>query len=161
MSAQRATRASRRISARALTLIRSSINEYVVTASNSSARRMAKGSDLDGRAMNVAQTTASHAVSYKITSYYSSPPGNAVELTIGALMGFLLERSSRLRPVPTRRLEKSIRLIRKRLRFRSGTSGITEFREILKRLGLVETLKEAGLSDEGDLMLIADSVNHE
>jgi alcohol dehydrogenase class IV len=47
---------------------------------------MAKASHLAGKAINISKTTACHAVSYPITSYFNVPHGHAVALTLGQML---------------------------------------------------------------------------
>ena len=43
---------------------------------------------LAGRAINIAKTTAAHAISYSITTYHGIPHGHAVALTIGFFLSY-------------------------------------------------------------------------
>ena len=47
---------------------------------------MCRASHLAGRAINETRTTASHAISYAITTGYGVPHGHAVALTLGAML---------------------------------------------------------------------------
>lgn len=157
--AQRASHQSRRLARRAIGMIAPSLQEFVFENSASSARAMSKGSNLAGRAINISQTTASHALAYKLTSHFSVPHGNAVGLTIGALMDFLQNESSRLELHQRNLLHRRIRTIRARLRFDSSETATTGFRKLLESLGLPETLKAVGVEEQSDIELLADSVN--
>ena len=66
-------------------LCRDNIIEYVNGDDSKCAERMALASHLAGQAINISRTTASHALSYKITSDYGIPHGHAVALTIAKL----------------------------------------------------------------------------
>ena len=157
--AQRSSHQSRRLAGQAIGMIAPSLEEFVFENSASSARRMSKGSNLAGRAINISQTTASHALAYKLTSHFSVPHGNAVGLTIGALMDFLQNESSRLEVHQRKRLNRRIRTIRARLRFDSSETATMGFRKLLENLGLPETLKAVGVKEQSDIELLADSVN--
>ena len=157
--AQRASHQSRRLAGQAISMIAPSLQEFVFENSASSARKMSKGSNLAGRAINISQTTASHALAYKLTSHFSVPHGNAVGLTIGALMDFLQNESSRLEIHQRERLHRRIKTIRARLRFDSSETATIGFRKILVNLGLPETLKKVGVEKQSHIKLLADSVN--
>ena len=157
--AKRASHQSRRLARRAIGMIAPSLQEFVIENSAASARRMSKGSNLAGRAINISQTTASHALAYKLTSHFSVPHGNAVGLTIGALMDFLQNESSRLEVHQRKLLHRRIRTIRGRLRFDSSETATMGFRKLLENLGLPETLKAVGVEEQSDIELLADSVN--
>ena len=49
---------------------------------------MAEAAFLSGKAINIAKTTACHAISYPITSYFGVPHGHAVSLTVGAMLKY-------------------------------------------------------------------------
>lgn len=157
--AQRSSHQSRKLARQAIGMIAPSLQEFVIENSASSARRMSKGSNLAGRAINISQTTASHALAYKLTSHFSVPHGNAVGLTIGALMDFLQNESSRLEVHQRKLLNRRIRTIRARLRFDSSETATMGFRKLLENLGLPETLKAVGVKEQSDIELLADSVN--
>lgn len=58
-----------------------------VNKSEQSARvEMSKAANLAGKAINITQTTACHAISYPITSYFNIPHGHAVSLTLGSML---------------------------------------------------------------------------
>lgn len=61
--------------------------EVVVNNPTSKARiAMTKAANLSGKAINISKTTACHAISYPITSYFNVPHGHAVALTLGEMM---------------------------------------------------------------------------
>ena len=45
-------------------------HEYIFDYSDDAAARVMKDANLSGRAINLSQTTAAHAMSYKVTSLY-------------------------------------------------------------------------------------------
>jgi len=47
---------------------------------------MARAAHLSGKAINISKTTASHAISYAMTSEFGIPHGLAVALTIGPML---------------------------------------------------------------------------
>jgi alcohol dehydrogenase class IV len=49
---------------------------------------MARAAHLAGKAINISRTSASHAVSYPITSYFGVPHGQAVALTLPSMLVF-------------------------------------------------------------------------
>ena len=83
--AVKSTEESRKYAKRAIELCRDNIIEYVNGDDSKCAERMALASHLAGQAINISRTTASHALSYKITSDYGIPHGHAVALTIAKL----------------------------------------------------------------------------
>jgi len=58
------------------------IIKNVNTPDRKSRKKMLKASNLAGKAINIAKTTAAHSVSYPLTSYFNIPHGHAVALTL-------------------------------------------------------------------------------
>jgi alcohol dehydrogenase class IV len=56
---------------------------------------MLKASNLAGQAINITQTTAAHAMSYKLTSLYGIPHGYAVAMCLPAVFRYMLEYTDR------------------------------------------------------------------
>jgi alcohol dehydrogenase class IV len=50
---------------------------------------MSRAANLAGKAINLTETTACHAVSYPITSYFNVPHGHAVALTLASMFGYI------------------------------------------------------------------------
>ncbi len=157
--AKGSTRKSRRFARRALRLITISLVDFVMIGTDSAARRMAKGSHLAGKAINISQTTASHALAYKMTTDFSIPHGNAVALTIGALMDFLSEESSRLDRKSKQILQRRIFWVRGQLGFAPLERASSQFQRILESVGLISSLSLAGVKEDSQLSALAESVN--
>ena len=71
-----ATDQSREISRKAVISIVSSMQEYL-NGNSQALEKMMLASNLAGQAINITQTTAAHAMSYKLTSTYKLPHGRA------------------------------------------------------------------------------------
>jgi alcohol dehydrogenase class IV len=71
-----ATEESRKYSKQGLTLILKNYREYL-KGNSSAAKDMLIASNYAGRAINIAKTTAAHAMSYKLTKIYELPHGQA------------------------------------------------------------------------------------
>lgn len=54
----------------------------------SSFHRLSRAAHLAGKAINIAKTTAPHANSYPLTSFYDIPHGHAVALTLSAMLEY-------------------------------------------------------------------------
>ena len=80
--AVKSTEKSKKYAAEAIKLILSVIEDAV--SGNKRAREvMSKAAHLAGKAINITTTTAPHAISYPITTYYGLQHGHAVALTLG------------------------------------------------------------------------------
>jgi len=84
--AVKSTPESREYAQQAIEICRDNIVGYVNTDDETYAKNMSLASNLAGKAINISRTTASHALSYTITSKYGIPHGHAVALTIKNLM---------------------------------------------------------------------------
>lgn len=82
------TKKSRTYSKQAIELIISNIIKNVNNPDMISREKMLIASNLAGKAINIARTTAPHAVSYPITSYFNIPHGHAVALTLPYFIEF-------------------------------------------------------------------------
>lgn len=83
--AMNANSESREYAREAILLCKNNIEDYVNSDNDNAADKISLASHLAGKAINISRTTASHAISYKITSDYGIPHGHAVALTIAQL----------------------------------------------------------------------------
>lgn len=86
--AKKATALSKDYARQAIILCRDNIVDYVNSNNADYAKNMMSASNFAGKAINISRTTASHAISYKITTDYNIPHGHAVSLTIAKLFDF-------------------------------------------------------------------------
>ena len=82
------TEESRMYSKQAIELVMPNIIKNVNNPDMISRGKMLIASNLAGKAINIAKTTAPHAVSYPITSYFNIPHGHAVALTLPHFIEF-------------------------------------------------------------------------
>lgn len=139
--AKNATAMSREYARQAIILCRDNIANYVNSNDIEAAKNMILASNLAGKAINISRTTASHAISYKMTSEYGIPHGHAVALTIPQLFEFNT-RNGRYRE-----LKELI-----------SDNTIEYFERLYNEIGLEHDFKNLGISD---IKLIAENVNME
>lgn len=143
--AKRANEESKCYALEAINLCRDHLSSSVNTSDLVSNEKMSLAAHLAGKAINITRTTASHALSYKITSMYGIPHGHAVALTIAGLFNFNIHS-----------LQDGDRLC-KALGIRED-----EFEEYVRTLmsdiGLEYDVKKLGIFD---VKAIVDSVNVE
>lgn len=72
----------------AIELIKDNLVIAVNEASSSARLAMATAANLAGKAINITRTTAPHAISYPLTSYFGIPHGQAVGVTLSSLLIF-------------------------------------------------------------------------
>jgi alcohol dehydrogenase class IV len=76
------TEESRSYSKTALELMVPVMSEYAKSGGNDANSKIMGASNYSGRAINISQTTAVHAMSYKITSIFGLPHGHAVAICL-------------------------------------------------------------------------------
>jgi alcohol dehydrogenase class IV len=74
---------SKTFARQAIPLVMKNLEKAVRHPSLETRFAMAKASHLAGQAINISKTTAPHAISYVLTSYFGIPHGQAVGLTLG------------------------------------------------------------------------------
>ncbi len=83
-----ATDESKGYSREALTLITTHFHDAVLKNTPSGREGMQQAAYLAGKAINIAQTTAAHSISYPMSSFFGVPHGLAVFLTLPAIYDF-------------------------------------------------------------------------
>ena len=82
------TEESKLYSEKAIKLIVKNINESVNRPSLKSRKAIMEAAHLAGKAINIAKTTAPHALSYILTSNFGIPHGQAVALFLSPILGY-------------------------------------------------------------------------
>ena len=77
-----ATEETRKLSKKAIELIVANMDEYILNNNEDTFPKIMEGANYSGQAINLTQTTAAHAMSYKITSMYKLPHGHAVAVCL-------------------------------------------------------------------------------
>ena len=158
------TNESRKLAAEAITLAWDWIEKAVNDRSSEALNHMAKASHLAGRAINITKTTAPHAISYPMTSYFGITHGHAVGLLTARFLTFN-EGVTKEDCLDARGPE----WVKKRLHevcvlFGEDTvddtaQGLTQK---IKRIGLEIDLKQLGIITEEDIKtIVANGLNPE
>jgi len=79
---------SRKYASEAIKTIMTNLRTAVNNPAKSARTAMAEAANLAGKAINITRTTAPHAISYPLTSYFGIPHGQAVAITIAPLLAF-------------------------------------------------------------------------
>lgn len=88
------TRESKEYSRDALTAVAKYKDEYLQNTDKGN-KEMMYAANMAGRAINIAQTTAAHAMSYQLTSRYHLPHGHAVSICLPHLWLYMLNHPNR------------------------------------------------------------------
>lgn len=81
---------SKEYSKKAVELIIQNWEKYIFGNDEVAAANIMLGANYSGRAINIAQTTAAHAMSYKITSLYGLPHGHAVAVCLPEIWEYMV-----------------------------------------------------------------------
>lgn len=84
------TEESRHLSIQALQMLNDNAASYLQQHLANAAEQVMTGANLAGQAINLAQTTAPHAFSYKLTSMYGLPHGHAVAIAMSEIWQYML-----------------------------------------------------------------------
>lgn len=139
----------------AIPMILESLPEVLQRGDKEARASLMTAAHLSGRAIDIAKTTAPHALSYRLASMTGIAHGHAVCLTLGRVAVSISELMS---PQDAR--------LREKLSFiceQFGVSSIREFREtfeeFVSRAGLETRLRDVGIGSEAELGVLASSVN--
>lgn len=157
-----ATPTSRRWARHALRLLLPAIESYVHRPDDRSARAMAIGSHLAGRAIDISKTTAAHALSYGITQRYGVSHGHAVGLTLGAFLAAHDPATGpRLRPgLDPRAHAAAMAEIYHRLKAANGAEARARFEALMAAIDLTPHLSEVAATP-AERAALAEAVNVE
>ncbi len=81
---------SKEYSRKAVELIMAHWKKYIFENDDEAATQILLAANYSGRAINIAQTTAAHAMSYKITSLFNLPHGHAVSVCLPDIWEYML-----------------------------------------------------------------------
>lgn len=122
---------------------------YIEENSAEDAAFIMQASNYAGRAINITQTTAPHAMSYKLTSMYGLPHGHAVALCLPEVWQYMMETPDRCTdPRGREHIEFIFEWLGRIMQCDSAEKGLMMFRTVMFTLQLPEpqvTAREAEL----------------
>ena len=151
------TEESYRYSRMTIEFIMANWYKYIFENDDAAAANIMLGANYGGRAINITQTTAAHAFSYKITSLYKLPHGHAVAVCLPEIWEYML--GNMVKCIDGRGqeyLSRIFTLISKAMGCESPKQAIAEFRQMMKEMDLKNP--EAGNREE-ELDVLSTSVN--
>ena len=84
------TEESYEYSRKTIELIMANWHKYIFENDDEAAKQIMLAANYGGRAINITQTTAAHAMSYKITSLYKLPHGHAVAVCLPEIWEYMI-----------------------------------------------------------------------
>ena len=130
---------------------------YIEHNTDESAAGIMLAANYAGRAINITQTTAPHAMSYKLTSMYGLPHGHAVALCLPEVWMYMLEHADKcVDPRGRDHLEFVFEWLGRIMECDSAEKGLMMFRALMFTLDMSQPHSD---NRESDLDLLANSVN--
>ena len=144
-------------SRKTIELIMQNWRAYIFDNDSKAAEQIIITANYGGRAINITQTTAAHAMSYKITSLYNLPHGHAVAVCLPEIWGYMVENTDKcidIRGVAY--LNDIFTCISHSLGVQTPKEAIALFRQMMKDMELANP--EAN-EREQELFTLSSSVN--
>lgn len=134
-------------------------HDYIEHNSAEAAEAIMLAANYAGRAINITQTTAPHAMSYKLTSMYGLPHGHAVALCLPEVWMYMLEHPEKcIDPRGKEHLEFVFEWLGQIMGCDSPYKGLMMFRAVMLSLDMP---KPKSNNRETDLEILSKSVNPE
>ena len=138
-------------------LIMANWRKYIFDNDDEAAAQIMLAANYGGRAINITQTTAPHAMSYKITSMYGLPHGHAVAVCLPEVWQYMTNHLDDVKDARgSRYLEKTFSEIALAMGYDKIRVAIAQFRQMMYDMGI--SYPEAG-NMEDDLCILSESVN--
>ena len=149
---------SKEYSKAAVELIMAKWRQYIFDNDDDAAKVIMLAANYGGRAINIAQTTAAHAMSYKITSLYNLPHGHAVALCLPEIWDYMIVHINNCIDI---RGERYVRDVFENISLSIGAGSTEDAIRIIRNM-----MAEMGLGSpsfvndvEAELELLCKSVN--
>jgi alcohol dehydrogenase class IV len=130
--------------------------KYIFENDDEAAKQIMLAANYGGRAINITQTTAAHAFSYKITSLYKLPHGHAVAVCLSEIWEYMIGNTDKCIDKRGQEYLSSIfALISKAMGCESPEQAIAEFRQMMVEMELNNPVAE----NRGEIEILSNSVN--
>lgn len=130
---------------------------YIFDNDPEAAEQIMLAANYSGRAINITQTTAAHAMSYKITSLYNFPHGHAVAVCLPTLWEFMLNHMVQcIDPRGVEYLADIFEQIAEAMDVTSPSEAIELFKMMMNEMGLQQPVTK---NREEELTVLSFSVN--
>lgn len=150
---------SRKLAAEAITLAWNWIEKAVNERSSDALNHMAQASHLAGRAINITKTTAPHAISYPMTSYFGITHGHAVGLLTARFLTFNegVTEEDCLDARGPEWVKQRLREINIKLGVITGDQASDTLSKKVTSLGLEASFSQLGIKTQDDIELIIEN----
>lgn len=154
---------SKKYASDAIKIILKNLSKVVNNPDNKSRLEMSRAANFSGRAINITETTACHAISYPITSYFNVAHGQAVVITLGSLLNYnnLVSKADVLDKRGVHYVNGVIKDIIKLLNVSNCQDAQEKIENILKDVGLATKFHELDISVKDLKIILKNSFNPE
>lgn len=151
------TEESWQYSSNTIELIAQNWRAYIFDNDSKAAEQIMLAANYGGRAINITQTTAAHAMSYKITSLYKLPHGHAVAVCLPEIWEYMLENTDKcIDARGVAYLNDIFTCISRSLGVQTPKEAIALFRQMMKDMELANPVAN---EREQELVTLSSSVN--
>lgn len=151
------TEESYEYSRKTIELIMANWRKYIFENDDVAAKQIMLAANYGGRAINITQTTAAHAFSYKITSLYKLPHGHAVAVGLPEIWDFMVKNTDKCIDYRGMAyLSEIFELIAKSMGCANPNNAIELFRQMMREMDLRNPVAE---NSDDEINVLANSVN--
>ena len=124
---------------------------------------MSRAALLAGQAINISKTTASHAISYTITSQFGVPHGRAVALTLGPMLAYVSEVTEEdcNDPRGAAHVQQIVSDLLRLLGCQTATEADQAIQRFVESVGCPTRLSTVGVTTDAQIEAITGEVNGE
>jgi len=150
------TTKSKNFAKKAIELIMKNLLEVVHNPSKESRYNMAIAANFSGKAINITKTTACHAISYPITSYFNVPHGHAVALTLPSMLVFNsnVNQGDINDPRGVNYVKNTMNKLISIINVSNFTKAKEKIKNLIKNIGLETNLGKLGIKTQDDIEII-------
>lgn len=151
------TEESYEYSRKTIELIMNNWEKYIFENDDKAAANIMLGANYSGRAINITQTTAAHAMSYKITSLYKLPHGHAVAACLPEIWKYMIDN---IEKCSDQRGTEYLSIIFKKISISMGVSCSAKAISLLEDMMIKMELQNPQAEQrEQELSILSSSVN--
>ena len=151
------TEESYEYSRKTIELIMANWRKYIFENHDEAAKQIMLAANYGGRAINITQTTAAHAFSYKITSLYKLPHGHAVAVCLPEIWEYMLGNMDKCIDGRGRvYLSDTFDLVARSMACANSVKAIELFRQMMVEMDLKNPV---AVNREEELIVLSTSVN--
>ena len=151
------TEESYEYSRKTIELIMANWRKYIFENDDEAAKQIMLAANYGGRAINITQTTAAHAMSYKITSLYKLPHGHAVSVCLPEIWEYMLDNTEKC--IDSRGQEYLCGIFSKIAKTMGCKTPIEAISQFCQMIAEMELKNPVAMNKEEELKVLSTSVN--